>query len=280
LDEFFSHTDLLGVFHCHMESSHCAVDETWIRPSQVSQYGECGCSGDDYATNAHLTTCYDQAVTHQVVCAYDGTQCPEGWLNIGDRFNADHAVDQCSHETAAFTNDDPHTNTSELSRTEESSCGKRCTCNFHYQSRDNVVTAGSSVYGACYDPVSHQARCAVSNTTCAISEIWINPHDGQLRDKVCNCDDTYVGACMDDQSFSHCAIQADGCNDGQSFMTARELLESDGMNMDCRLCINTWETVAVNGDDSPPKDTDAAENSSAGRRILTTSLVDFLFQIM
>lgn len=241
----------LGEFTCHMESAHCFDSETWISPPAVAasngKYGPCTCD-ETYSTNTHLTTCYDMKSTHQVLCAYDKSQCPEDWYVIGRRFNSDHTIDEdkCNHMTPAYTNDDPHTQKEEENENhEQQSCGKHCLCNFHYQSRNRTVTAGSSVYGACYDPKSHNARCAVANTTCAPNEIWISPHGGQMRDKVCNCDDTYVGACMKGDDFSHCGIHADACDKEHTFVDARTLLTMDSINVDCRLCVNTWEDEEV-----------------------------------
>jgi hypothetical protein len=214
-----------------MESAHCGEGERWLTPMDVESegFGPCGCD-EDYDTNAYIGTCYDLSGSHQVVCAYDGSQCPENWMDLGQRFNNDHEIDEsCNDESNASDN-------------EESSCGKRCLCNYHYTSRDGPVDAGTSTYGICYNSESRTYECAVANHSCAEGEEFFGPHEGiDQYGAICNCDDTAVGACMEGGStFSHCAVFEDSCGAGQSFTTARQLSSMSDMPS-CRLCSNTWE---------------------------------------
>ncbi|EEC44924.1 iron starvation induced protein [Phaeodactylum tricornutum CCAP 1055/1] len=224
-------SDGVSPFSCHMESAHCGEGERWLTPMDVESegFGPCGCD-EDYDTNAYIGTCYDLSGSHQVVCAYDGSQCPENWMDLGQRFNNDHEIDEsCNDESNASDN-------------EESSCGKRCLCNYHYTSRDGPVDAGTSTYGICYNSESRTYECAVANHSCAEGEEFFGPHEGiDQYGAICNCDDTAVGACMEGGStFSHCAVFEDSCGAGQSFTTARQLSSMSDMPS-CRLCSNTWE---------------------------------------
>jgi len=133
---------------------------------------------------------------------------------------------------------------SEESAGTTSSCGKRCTCNFQYQSRDTQITVGSTQYGMCFDNAAGSYYCALKEDHCASSEIFYNPHSGAMSGTDCNCDDVHLGGCMDGASFSHCAVAVDNCHSGQTHLAPRALRETVP-DVDCRLCRNSW-------DENPP----------------------------
>ena len=125
-------------------------------------------------------------------------------------------------------------------------CGKRCTCNFHYSSTDNPVNIGSMTYGMCYDAASNDSYCGVNEATCGDGEVFIGPHDEVLAEiEDCTCDVTTVGACMESsETFSHCAVTSDSCLQGQTFIRAKTLMVDETKNIDCMLCKNTWDPTA------------------------------------
>jgi len=236
-------------FHCHFDSTFCLDGEDWLDTASVANegFGPCTCD-DDYNNNVFSHGCYDMENTHAVECSATVDQCPEGWLDLGSRFNSGHSVnDDCGHSDAAFSVENSNGGTD--------SCGKRCTCNFEYQSRDTVVTVGSTQYGMCYDNAADSYYCALKPDHCASSEVFYAPHSGAMSDTDCNCDDVFLGGCMDGIVFSHCAVDVDNCGDGQIHLNPRALRESVP-GMDCRLCRNSWDedppTVPVSPPVKPP----------------------------
>lgn len=215
-------------FHCQYDSTSCNDGEVWLNSFEAEDqgFGTCTCD-DDYNNNVFGYACYDMKNTHAVECAANGDQCPEGWYHIGERFNSAHNVDDmCGHGDAAFGDD-------------TSSCGKRCTCNFQYQSRDTALTIGSTTYGMCHDEAADTNYCAVHKDTCHGSETFYNPHSAGVSGFDCTCENVHVGGCMDGSSFSHCGVAQDSCKQGQMFLAPRALREANG-DVDCRLCHDSW----------------------------------------
>jgi len=224
-------------FHCHFDSTFCLEDEVWLNTEEVASEGLGPCTCDeDYNNNVFSHGCYDIQNTHAVECSANANQCPEGWYDMGSRFNSDHSVDdECGHGDPAYA---------EENGSNTDSCGKRCTCNFQYQSRDTTVTIGSTQYGMCYDNADDSYYCALKEEQCASSEVFYSPHSGAMSGTDCNCDDVHLGGCMDGSSFSHCAVAIDNCMSGQTHLTPRALRETVP-DADCRLCRNSW-------DENPP----------------------------
>jgi len=216
-------------FHCHFDSSACYEDEIWLDSIETEDqgYGPCTCD-DDYNNNVYSYACYDIKTTHAVECAASKDQCPEGWYQMGDRYNNNHDVDEeCGHGDAAFDGGD------------DTSCGKRCTCNFQYQSRDSKVTIGSTEYGMCYDASARTKYCAVHSGTCAEGEVFYNPHSSSMQAEDCTCENVHIGGCADGSTFSHCGVSADSCQQGQTYLAPRALREAN-VDVDCRLCHDSW----------------------------------------
>jgi len=261
-------------FHCHFDSTFCLDGEEWLDTVTVASegYGPCTCD-DDYNSNVFSHGCYDIANTHAIECSASLDQCPEGWYDMGSRYNSGHSVDEeCGHEDSAFEEENSEGGTS--------SCGKRCTCNFQYQSRDTAVTIGSTQYGMCFDSAASSSYCALREEQCASTEVYYNPHSGAMAGTDCNCDNVHLGACMDGSSFSHCAVALDNCQDGQTHIAPRALRESVP-GVDCRLCRNSWDEIpptespvaasdtpkspvsADSNDDNKPSTDDASSSDDA-----------------
>jgi len=227
--------------HCHFSSDYCLDGETWLTPAATVTLGvSCTCD-DDYHNNVFVAACYSM-VTHQVVCAADPNECPEGnfILGGGSRYNSHHNVsDDCGDGTPAFG-----------SFTSAESCGKQCLCNYAYRSRDNTVEAGTSMYGKCYNPTTNIQYCAATDSSCAAGEEYRGPHSSSFTGPECTCDRTHVGACVSvlspgEFSFEHCAVQEDSCNESAfTFLTATAL-QGSGLGNDCRLCVNTWDAPTI-----------------------------------
>lgn len=225
-------------FHCHFDSTFCLDGEEWLTTDEVASegFGPCTCD-DDYNSNVFSHGCYDMQNTHAVECSATVDQCPEGWYDLGSRFNSGHSVEEnCGHGDSAYADDKGGGKTE--------SCGKRCTCNFQYQSRDTTITIGSTQYGMCFDAAADSKYCALKPEHCASSEDFYEPHSGAMSGTNCNCDDVHLGACMDGSSFSHCAVDIDNCKSGQTHLAPRALRETVP-DADCRLCRNSW-------DENPP----------------------------
>lgn len=220
-------------FHCHFDSTFCLDGEEWLNSAAAASegFGPCTCD-DDYNNNIFSHGCYDMQNTHAVECSANANQCPDGWYDLGSRYNSDHSVDEeCGHGDPAYT---------DTSGGKTSSCGKRCTCNFQYQSRDTTITIGSTQYGMCYDSTAESYYCALKEDHCTSSEIYYTPHSGAMSGTDCNCDDVHLGGCMDGSSFSHCAVAIDNCEAGQTHLAPRALRETVP-HVDCRLCRNSWD---------------------------------------
>merc|ERR1740124_2160119 len=69
-------------------------DEIWLDSIETEDqgYGPCTCD-DDYNSNVYSYACYDIKTTHAVECAASKDQCPEGWYQMGDRYNNNHDAD-------------------------------------------------------------------------------------------------------------------------------------------------------------------------------------------
>lgn len=224
-------------FHCHYDSSSCASDERWLNPVEVAAEGHGPCTCDDtFETNVYGFGCYDMSGSHAVKCTSTEDQCPDDWYHLGHRYNSDDIIlDSCGHGSNASSD-----------RTENESCGKRCTCHYHYALRTNPLASFTTQYGLCYNPVSRDNYCAVSNTTCHSSETFYGALSTQTENVDCPCHKTEVGACLNsDNAFSHCSVAADGCTSSQRFLSRNELKQSSSLDIKCRLC-----EMAEEGDDN------------------------------
>jgi len=225
-------------FHCHFDSTFCLPGEDFLDASEVAAegLGPCTCD-DDFNSNVYTHGCYDMQNTHAVECSANAEQCPDGWYNLGYRFNSAHTVkEDCGHGDSAFEDQNGGKSTS---------CGKRCTCNFKYQSRDTTLQVGSTQYGLCYDSVARSSYCSVKAETCAPGETFFGPHSSTLSSGAtdCSCSNVHVGGCMEGNTFSHCAVTEDNCKDGQTHLMPRALREIV-TGVDCRLCREDFAPVA------------------------------------
>jgi len=222
-------------YHCHYSSRACENGEKWMNPVQVETAGlECTCD-DNYHANVYTNACYSMS-THIVSCVTEMSDCAEGAVRFGDRYNANDFVDETcgigSNAYGAFMS---------------SSCGKRCLCNFGYTPRDDILVPAATDYGKCFDPVTRWKYCAVNAMTCGASEEYIGPFDDRfsgLSGPRCGCDRTRTGACMKEDIFQYCAVEEDSCKRSMSFHNARQLMDGDS-DVDCRLCVNTWDAPTV-----------------------------------
>jgi len=236
-------------FHCHYDQSSCTQDEEWLNHAQVEEesLGPCTCD-DQYATNVFAHACYDQASSHQLVCAAETTQCPAGWMNLGPRFSSDKPVrDDCGHLSNAYADSGGF------------SCGKRCTCAFSYASGVKPVELGVTRFGSCHDTQTSLSYCAVKQSSCATGEVFYGAFESETAPLECSCDKTLVGACVTEQrEFVHCAVSEDSCAQDNFFLGARELRLSTELGNNCRLCRDTWtptpsptEQPTISSTDSP-----------------------------
>jgi len=225
-------------FHCHFDSTYCKDGEEFLTAEQVASegLGACTCD-DDYNSNVYIHGCYDMQATHAVVCSANYGDCPAGWYDLTNRFNNDHTVEEeCGHGDSAYDN--------VVDGIPNSSCGKRCTCNFKYQSRTTKLQVRSTQYGLCYDSNSHDSYCTVNEETCHPGEMYFGPHSSTMTssDQDCQCANVHVGGCMDGDTFSHCAVTSDNCKVGQTHLMPRALREANG-EVDCRLCRDDFAPV-------------------------------------
>jgi hypothetical protein len=87
-------------------------------------------------------------------------------------------------------------------------------------------------YGACYDGSS--GVCATQKLDCAAGETWLEPKDAlALYGFECACDDVLVGACESSTGTKTCAVDADSCDAGDSWLDARAVA-AEGAS--CTLC--------------------------------------------
>jgi len=215
-------------FHCHFDSSYCTNDEMWLSHRELTDEGRSPCTCDhEYSTNAFTNTCYDVNSSHQLVCAAEANQCPDGWMPLGARFNSDKtAGNNCGHTSTAYDGDEQ--------------CGKLCLCAFTYTSGSKTVVAGTTEYGSCHSAARGDSYCAVKESTCAPAETFFGAFEPESQALDCTCDKTLVGACVTaDREFRHCAVASDSCAINHFFIGARELTESTLKN-NCRLCRDTW----------------------------------------
>jgi len=224
-------------YHCHFSSADCVEGEDWLTPADVVGMGlKCTCD-DDYNDNVFTAFCYNMR-THQTSCAADIASCGEEFDYHDARYNTDHNVtDDCGDGSPAFGAYIP------------ASCGKQCRCNFEYRSRDATVEAGSTTYGKCYNPDTNIQYCAANVGTCSGSEEYRGPHSTAFTGPECGCDRAHTGACVTVTSpgefaFENCAVAADSCESGKSFLSATAL-KTSGLSRDCRLCVNTWDEATV-----------------------------------
>jgi len=233
-------------FHCHFDSTFCLDGEEWLNTDAVAREGLGPCTCDeDYNDNVFSHGCYDMA-THTVVCSANANQCPHGSFDMGSRYNSDHSVDDgCGDGDSAYADPDIFTGKTD-------SCGKQCTCNFQYQSRDTTVIIGTTQYGMCFNNAASSYYCALKEEDCdSSSEVYYNPHSDTMSGTDCNCDDVHLGGCMDGTTFSHCAVAIDNCNAGQTYLAPLKLRETVP-GVDCRLCRNTWDEDPSTAPSSSP----------------------------
>jgi len=265
-------------FHCHYDSSSCLTDETygdeiWLDPLEVIDQGHGPCTCDaNFETNVYGFGCYDMTGTHAVKCTSTPEQCPEGWYHLGGRFNNHLEIaEQCTHGDAAFGGGYDADN--------EDMCAKRCTCHFHYQSREGVLDSRSTQHGLCYNIGTHEFYCAVSEAVCDPEESFYGSLTPQLENYDCTCEKTETGACLNGGAFAHCAVGADSCSPSQTFMTRNELHASN-LKVDCRLCAP--ENVPTPPTPTPPTptppsspgtSTDTSSNSQSGASIVESGIV-------
>jgi len=221
-------------YHCHFSSRDCVDGEEWMTPNQVEEE-ELICTCDDnYNENVYGYACYSM-VTHIVTCVAEKSDCMEGAYTMGPRYNARHEVeDTCaigSEAFGAFTG-------------VPKSCGKQCLCNFGYKSRTDLVEAGTTDYGKCYDKETNQQYCAANMMSCADGEDYLGPYTKAFSGPRCGCDRAHTGACIGGGEVAYCAVEADSCESSLSFVNAKEL-KAMGSNIDCRLCLNTWDAPTV-----------------------------------
>jgi len=100
------------------------------------------------------------------------------------------------------------------------------------------VMAATTMYGMCYNSVSHDGRCSAMKGHCDSSEIYVNSNHATVTGK-CPCTEVEVGACVKRKRFKGCAMAADSCANGQTFLSPLELLNSE-YDHTCRLCKDTW----------------------------------------
>jgi len=209
-------------FTCHFTKESCLEGEKWLSPKSAEKrkLPKCTCD-EDFGSNVHVNSCYSM-VTHQVSCQPSDEPCPDTVL--GTRYNHNHAIPEtCGHGSAASS---------------ESRCGKRCTCNFKYQSRAYQVMAGTTMYGMCYNTGSHQAYCAATKSSCDSSEMYVESSNAMASE--CPCTDVQVGACISNKGkFAFCAVSADSCGKKDTFLKPLELANSEH-DHNCRLCEDTW----------------------------------------
>lgn len=136
-----------------------------------------------------VSSCYDVVDTHVATCYHNpgpGEGCPDTYVYIapGYTFGADET---------------------------------QCTC---HAARDT----GYSEYGACYDTVTHNAVCSLSQYDCTDSENWLDPDQATNAYGLdCQCWDTYTGACHNPTTGeATCTYSAESCSTGQEWVTARE----------------------------------------------------------
>jgi len=213
-------------YHCHFSGSSCKDGEKYLSPVKAEAKGlpKCTCD-EDYNSNVYVNTCYSM-ITHQVTCHSSDDTCPD--YSMGTRSGSDKIVpESCGHGSAAF------------GHREAVTCGKRCTCNYAYKSGDDQVMAATTMYGMCYNPVSHQGRCSAMTDHCDSSEIYVNSTHANTSGK-CPCTEVEVGACISrKEKFKSCAMAADSCATGHTFLSPLELLNSEHDHT-CRLCKDTW----------------------------------------
>jgi len=218
-------------FHCHFDGTSCGSDEEWLNHYQVTDemLGPCTCDRE-YKKNVYTHACYDVKVTHQLVCAADGGQCPNNWSDLGYRYNSDDSVsDDCGHMSDAY------------GAFEGNSCGKRCGCAFTYTSGSKKVEAGSTRYGSCHNDADSSSYCALKATSCASGERFVGAWEPESVSLDCSCDKTLVGACVTQgREFQHCAVAPDSCDSGSVFVGIRELALSSDLKNNCRLCRDNW----------------------------------------
>lgn len=213
-------------FHCHFSSSNCNEGEEWLTPTDVSKKKLPSCTCDEnYSSNVLASKCYSMQ-THQVGCVVGG--CDESLVAMGSR-PTKFSPETCGHGSSAYN---------AFNRTIPS-CGKRCTCNYSYQSRDNKVEAGSTKYGSCYNNQSHQAYCVVMESSCAAGEMFLPASHAMAPD--CPCTKVRTGACVkvknDKSKFEYCAVDADSCHEKSTWFSPDEVFQT---GYDCRLCKDTW----------------------------------------
>ena len=150
--------------------------------------------------------------THRLRCVAEGEQCPDGWSNLGPRFNSgDEVTDECGHLSDAY------------GAFEGASCGKRCNCMFTYSSGVETLTAMSTRYGSCHGPGT-VLYCAIKASSCETDETFHGVWDDLSENLDCDCSETLTGACVTtrDAEFRSCTVSIDSCGE-QSFVSAREL---------------------------------------------------------
>jgi len=227
-------------FHCHLTSASCLQGEEWFTPTQTTNNDvQCGCD-EDYQENVFVTGCW---LDGEVTCAADPQSCPLGasildnGTHNGSRFNGNQfAGPSCVEGEVAFGAFGPL------------GCGKQCKCNYDYKSGTNIVQAGSTQYGKCYNPTTNIQYCAATSQSCTGVEEYRGPHSSAFSGPVCNCDRTLVGACVTGtmhHTFVSCAVAADSCGENETFLTAAQVVDSSDVTNDCRLCVNTWDELQV-----------------------------------
>jgi len=248
-------------FHCHYDSSSCSGEEIWLDPLEVVDQGHGPCTCDaNFETNVYGFGCYDMTGSHAVKCTSTADQCPEGWYHLGGRFNNQYDIaEQCTHGDSAFGGGyDAESN---------EMCAKRCTCHFHYQSREEVLDSRSTQHGLCYNIGTHEFYCAVSAAACDPEESFYGSLSPQLENYDCTCEKTETGACLNGGTFAHCAVAADSCSPSQTFMTRNELHASN-LKVDCRLCAP--ENTPTPPTPTPPQSPSSPSSSAS---IVESSIV-------
>jgi len=217
-------------YHCHFTGDSCGIDEQYLSPARAEAGGfpKCTCD-EDYNNNVYVNTCYSGAPSHQVLCVSSDQTCPDSHTPFGNRYgSAKFVPETCGHGSAAFGAYDA-----------VEACGKRCTCNFSYQTRDYQVMAGTTLYGMCYNPRTHAGRCSAMKDHCDSSEQYVDSTNANVGDK-CPCTKVEVGACISNTGkFKSCAMALDSCGKGQTFLSPLELVNSNHDHT-CRLCKDTW----------------------------------------
>merc|ERR1719384_1970168 len=119
--------------------------------------------------------------SHSVKCTTTADQCPEDWWHLGSRYNNEEIIDeQCTDGDAAKGGSYGGNITT--------MCGKRCTCHFHYRSREDTLDSYSTQHGLCFNTATDEFYCAYSAAACDSDETYYGSLSPQLESYDCTCE--------------------------------------------------------------------------------------------